>query len=163
VSAANTTSSGRAAVQQQAAEVWREVKLNVPAVATLLRRVSTDDRVPTSAKVQVGAALAYLVSPLNVAANAIPLVGQLDDAAVIAFVVRRVLSATGEPLLRELWTGSDKGFAALMKLAQVFSSPTGWGRRVALAGSAAGFARSAWRGRGSNGRVINGEVVPPRG
>jgi uncharacterized membrane protein YkvA (DUF1232 family) len=46
-------------------------------------RLMRDSRTPLKAKLILGAALLYLISPINLLNEWIPLVGQLDDIAVI--------------------------------------------------------------------------------
>lgn len=49
----------------------------------------------------------------------VPVAGQLDDAVVVALVLRRVLRAVGEPLLRERWPGPERSLAVILRLAGV--------------------------------------------
>src|SRR6185369_157646 len=103
----------------------REVATFLPDLALMLRGVVADPRVPQSAKVEAGAALAYLVSPRNRLTNVIPVIGQLDDVAVVAFAFRRLVVGAGEPILREHWRGSDRAFHALIGASSALASPAG--------------------------------------
>jgi uncharacterized membrane protein YkvA (DUF1232 family) len=47
----------------------------------------------------------------------IPIAGQLDDAIVIALVVRSVLRSGGPELVREHWRGPQRSLDALLRLA----------------------------------------------
>jgi uncharacterized membrane protein YkvA (DUF1232 family) len=47
----------------------------------------------------------------------IPIAGQLDDAIVIALVVRSVLRSGGPALVREHWRGPQRSLDALLRLA----------------------------------------------
>lgn len=46
----------------------------------------------------------------------IPVAGQLDDAIVMALVLRVVLQSGGEDLLREHWPGPDMSFEVMRRL-----------------------------------------------
>ncbi|ABD13045.1 hypothetical protein CcI156_14005 [Frankia sp. CcI156] len=148
----------------------REVTMFLPDLVQLLRRVVADPRVPQSAKVEAAAALAYLVSPKNRLTNAIPVVGQLDDVAVIAFAFRRLAVGAGEPILREHWRGSDRGFQLLIGASSALASPAGAVRKAKLARSLvmAGFERVGGRvrwtgerfGAGTGGRTTASSAGP---
>ncbi|CAJ64541.1 MULTISPECIES: YkvA family protein [Frankia] len=150
----------------------REITMFLPDLVIMLRRVVADPRVPQSAKVEAAAALAYLVSPRNRLTNMIPVVGQLDDVAIVAFAFRRLVVGAGEPILREHWRGSDRGFQVLIGASSALASPAGALRKAKVARSlvAAGIDRVRGGGGGGGagggghtagdpGRVVDGEVV----
>ncbi|MEX5637691.1 YkvA family protein [Parafrankia sp. FMc2] len=150
-------------------EFGREVTTFLPDLVIMLRRVVADPRVPQSAKLEAGAALAYLVSPRNRLTNFIPVIGQLDDVAVVAFAFRRLVVGAGEPILREHWRGSDRSFHALIGASSALASPAGMLRRAKVARTLAGAALARVSGgRGETGgqvggsgpvRVVDGEVI----
>jgi uncharacterized membrane protein YkvA (DUF1232 family) len=88
-------------------------------VILLLKDLATDPRVPTDAKVVAGAAAAYLVSPLDLVPDWIPVVGQVDDMVVVAVAFRRLLTAAGYDTIYDVWRGSDEGLALVLALAGV--------------------------------------------
>ena len=90
----------------------------VPDCALLFRRLLGDARVPRRAKVALALLLASLVSPLDLAPDFIPLVGQLDDAVLVAIAVAYVVRLGGEDVVAELWPGSERGLAVVMALAR---------------------------------------------
>jgi uncharacterized membrane protein YkvA (DUF1232 family) len=94
----------------------------VPDCAVLLKRLLSDPRVPRSHKVLVGLLLLYLASPIDLVPDIIPVVGQLDDALLVALVLRGVLRAGGETVLCEQWPGSEQSLRALRRLA--FGAPS---------------------------------------
>ncbi|MCL9797036.1 YkvA family protein, partial [Frankia sp. AgKG'84/4] len=145
----------------------REITMFVPDLVIMLRRVVADPRVPHSAKVEAAAALAYLASPKNRLTNMIPVVGQLDDVAIVAFAFRRLVVGAGEPILREHWRGSDRGFQVLIGASSALASPAGAVRKAKLARSlvTAGLDRVRGVGSASGGaaldpdRIVDGEVL----
>jgi len=143
----------------------REVATFLPDLVLMLRGVVADPRVPQQAKLEAGAALAYLVSPKNKLTNMVPLIGQLDDVAVVAFAFRRLVVGAGEPILREHWRGSDLAFHALIGASSALASPAGVLRRakVATTIATAAFGRVPGVGGlgkfGGGGRVVDGEVI----
>jgi uncharacterized membrane protein YkvA (DUF1232 family) len=143
----------------------REVVMFLPDLVVLLRGVLADSRVPQAAKVEAGAALAYLVSPKNRLTNLIPIVGQLDDVAVVAFAFRRLVAGAEEPVLREHWRGSERALDALIRASTALATPAGTVRKAMLVKTLAGvaFDKVGGNGRGrrrANGpRIIDGEVI----
>lgn len=125
----------------------------LPDVARLFRDVARDPRVPKRIKYEVGAAATYLVLPFDVIPDFIPGLGQLDDVAVIGWAIRRLLIGAGEPVVREHWRGSDRGFEVLMQAAAAGLRP-----KKLFAVLAFGAATAGSKGRNDTD-VIDGEVV----
>ena len=88
----------------------------IPDCLILFRRLLGDDRVPRRSKLLLAALAGYLAMPFDLVPDFIPVAGQLDDAVVVAFVVRRVLRASGQDLLREHWPGPATSLNALVRL-----------------------------------------------
>ena len=89
----------------------------IPDCIVLLRRLLADDQVPRRRKVVLFALVAYLLLPLDLVPDFIPVAGQLDDAIVAALALRYVLRGAGPELLREHWPGPDVSLNAVIGLA----------------------------------------------
>ena len=89
----------------------------VPDCAVLLTRLLRDPRVPRGSKVLVAALIPYLALPFDLVPDFIPVAGQLDDAILVALVLRSVLRAGGRELLGEHWPGPESSLNALSRLA----------------------------------------------
>jgi uncharacterized membrane protein YkvA (DUF1232 family) len=96
----------------------REVLAFVPDCVVLFRRLLGDDRVPRRAKFALALVVAYLAVPIDVVPDFLPVVGQLDDAIVVAAVVAYVARRSGRDVIEELWPGSDAGLRAILVLAR---------------------------------------------
>lgn len=48
----------------------------------------------------------------------IPVAGQLDDAIVVALVLRSFVRSSGKQLIRELWPGPEQSLELILRLAQ---------------------------------------------
>lgn len=88
-------------------------------VILLLKDLAVDPRVSRADKIFAGMSAAYLLSPVDLVPDWLPVLGQADDLAVIAMVVRRLLSGAGYDLIYELWRGTDEGLALVLTLAGV--------------------------------------------
>jgi uncharacterized membrane protein YkvA (DUF1232 family) len=83
----------------------------------LVQRLLRDPRVPRRRKLLLGALVAYLALPFDLVPDFIPVAGQLDDAIVLALVLRLVLRGGGEPLLAEHWPGPPESLRVIRRLA----------------------------------------------
>jgi uncharacterized membrane protein YkvA (DUF1232 family) len=77
----------------------------VPYCAVLFKRLLGDPRVPSRWKVASALTLVYLAFPFDLVPDFIPIAGQLDDAILVALVLRGLLRSAGPRLLREHWPG----------------------------------------------------------
>lgn len=89
----------------------------VPDCLVLVRRLLGDERVPRRSKLLLGFLVGYLAMPIDLVPDFIPVAGQLDDAIVVALVLRAVLRASGPELLREHWPGPAASLEAMLRLA----------------------------------------------
>ena len=87
----------------------------IPDCVVLVGRLLRDPRVPRRCKLLLSLAAGYLALPIDLVPDFIPLAGQLDDAIVLAFVLRHVLRVNQE-LVRELWPGPERSLELLLRL-----------------------------------------------
>jgi len=96
----------------------RAIAVFLPDCAVLLKRLLADERVPRRAKVPLVLLIPYLASPIDLIPDFIPVLGQLDDAVLVALVLRRVVRVTGRDVVEELWPGSERGLRTVLSLAR---------------------------------------------
>ena len=89
----------------------------VPDCVVLFRRLLRDPRVPRRRKLLVVGLIAYLAMPFDLVPDFIPVAGQLDDAILVAVVLRLVLRASGPALVREHWPGPSSSLEVMLRLA----------------------------------------------
>jgi uncharacterized membrane protein YkvA (DUF1232 family) len=94
----------------------RAIASFLPDCAVLLKRLLRDERVPVRAKLPIVLLVPYLASPVDVIPDFIPVLGQLDDAVLVALVLRRVVRVAGRDLVEELWPGSERGLKLVLSL-----------------------------------------------
>jgi uncharacterized membrane protein YkvA (DUF1232 family) len=89
----------------------------IPDCIVLVTRLARDSRVPRRRKLLLLGLIGYLALPFDLVPDFIPVAGQLDDAIVVALVLRHFLLAGGEPLIRELWPGPERSLDLVLRLA----------------------------------------------
>jgi uncharacterized membrane protein YkvA (DUF1232 family) len=89
----------------------------IPDCIVLVTRLTRDSRVPRRRKLLLLGLVGYLALPFDLVPDFIPVAGQLDDAIVVALVLRHFVRAGGEPLIRELWPGPGRSLDLVLQLA----------------------------------------------
>jgi uncharacterized membrane protein YkvA (DUF1232 family) len=89
----------------------------IPDCIVLVTRLTRDSRVPRRRKLLLLGLVGYLALPFDLVPDFIPVAGQLDDAIVVALVLRHFVRAGGEPLIRELWPGPGRSLDLVLRLA----------------------------------------------
>src|SRR5436189_6355419 len=90
----------------------------IPDCIVLVTRLTRDPRVPRRRKLLLIGLAAYLALPFDLVPDFIPIAGQLDDAIIVALVLRHFIRAGGEPMMRELWPGPERSLALILRLAR---------------------------------------------
>ena len=85
----------------------------VPDVVRLARGLVGDRAIPLSVKAALIGLLAWLISPIDVIPEFIPVLGPLDDVVVTILVLRFVRRRLGEEELVKRWPGTADGYALL--------------------------------------------------
>jgi uncharacterized membrane protein YkvA (DUF1232 family) len=89
----------------------------IPDCVVLFGRLTGDARVPRRRKLLLGAMLAYVAMPFDLVPDFIPVAGQLDDAIIVAAVLRAILRSSGDAPLREHWPGPEPSLRLIIRLA----------------------------------------------
>jgi uncharacterized membrane protein YkvA (DUF1232 family) len=94
----------------------RELIGVVPDVLRLIRDLIADRSTPLGPRLALVGLLAWLVSPIDLVPEFIPVLGPLDDVVVAVLVLRYVRRRLGTDELRRRWRGSETGFELLGRL-----------------------------------------------
>lgn len=89
------------------AELLKEAALAVPHLVVLLGRLLGDPEVPRKRKILAGAALAYVVSPIDVLPDSIPFIGRIDDIVLLAGAIHHLIKSVPDEKVNEYWEGSE--------------------------------------------------------
>ena len=91
----------------------------VPSCMALLRDLMRDPAVPRRAKIAPALALVYLVMPIDLIPDFIPVLGHLDDALVVAWAIRHVMASAGRDRVSANWKGDPDALERVLRLARV--------------------------------------------
>jgi uncharacterized membrane protein YkvA (DUF1232 family) len=89
----------------------------IPDCVILFRRLLADDRVERRRKLVLGLLVGYLVFPIDLVPDFIPIAGQLDDVILAALALRYTLRGAGPALIAEHWDGPPQGAALVTRIA----------------------------------------------
>jgi uncharacterized membrane protein YkvA (DUF1232 family) len=94
----------------------RELLGLIPDVLRLLRSVIGDHSAPLDVRLVLVGLLAWIISPIDLIPEFIPVLGPLDDIVVAVVAMRYVRRRVGIEDLRRRWTGTADGFALLLRV-----------------------------------------------
>jgi len=77
----------------------------LPDLAALLRELLRDPRVSRGSKVLVGIAIVWVISPIDLLPEFLPVIGPFDDVVVVALVLRHLVKKAGPEVVRDHWRG----------------------------------------------------------
>lgn len=89
----------------------------IPDCIVLVTRLARDPRVPRRRKLLLLGLAGYLALPFDLVPYFIPVAGQLDDAIIVALVLRHFVRAGGEPMIRQLWPGPEASLNLVLRIA----------------------------------------------
>jgi uncharacterized membrane protein YkvA (DUF1232 family) len=94
----------------------RAVARFVPDCVVLFRRLFGDARLSRRKKLLLALPIAYLATPIDLVPDFIPVAGYLDDAVIVAIVLRHLLRDEGG-LIEEHWPGPPRTRDFILRLA----------------------------------------------
>jgi uncharacterized membrane protein YkvA (DUF1232 family) len=94
----------------------RELLGVVPDVLRLLRSVLADRSAPLDVRLVVLALVAWILSPIDLIPEFVPVLGPMDDVVVAIVALRFVRRRLGVDDLRRRWSGTEAGFGLLLRV-----------------------------------------------
>jgi uncharacterized membrane protein YkvA (DUF1232 family) len=95
---------------------WRAVLRLAPDVVRLVRRLVADPSVPRATRWWLGGLLVYLLSPIDLIPDFVPVIGYADDAIVVVVALRFAIRHAGRPAIERHWPGTPEGLRSLLAL-----------------------------------------------
>jgi uncharacterized membrane protein YkvA (DUF1232 family) len=97
----------------------RDVVRIAPDAVRLVRRLAADPELPRGVRWRLVALLGYLVLPIDLVPDFIPVIGYADDVVVLALALRAVVRVAGPVALDRHWPGTPQGLRVVKRLAGV--------------------------------------------
>jgi len=88
----------------------------IPDVVVLIRRVLEDRSLSLAPRLALVGLLGWLLMPIDLVPDFVPVVGLLDDVVVTALVLRWVARRIGTAVLADRWPGPPESFDLLRRL-----------------------------------------------
>jgi len=88
----------------------------IPDILRLVRDIVGDRSAPMGVRLVLVGLVAWLVSPIDLVPEFIPVLGPLDDVVVAVLVLRYVRRRLGTAELQRHWPGTEAGFGLLLRL-----------------------------------------------
>jgi uncharacterized membrane protein YkvA (DUF1232 family) len=107
-----------------------EYALIIPDLAALLYRLFKDRRVSLKIKLTVGAVLAYVAVPIDIIPEGIPVIGKIDDIAIMFFGLDKIINEVPEEVILDNWQGEEDIITIIKEGISVISNAVG-GKKVA--------------------------------
>jgi uncharacterized membrane protein YkvA (DUF1232 family) len=95
----------------------------LPDLLRLLRRLLSDRTLTVGLRIRLGLLLAYLLSPIDLVPDFVPLIGYADDVIIVALVLRSVIARAGACALERHWPGTPEGLLLVLSLAGLAGTP----------------------------------------
>jgi uncharacterized membrane protein YkvA (DUF1232 family) len=94
----------------------RQIVGVIPDVLRLIRSIVTDRSAPLDVRLVLIGLLAWIVSPIDLIPEFIPVLGPLDDVVVAIVAMRYVRRRLGVDDLRRRWAGSAESFTLILRI-----------------------------------------------
>ena len=95
----------------------RDAMRLLPDLVRLLRRLAADRSLPRGVRIRLWLLLGYLALAIDLVPDFIPVIGYVDDAAIVAIALRSVTRRAGAEALDRHWPGTADGLTAIRRLA----------------------------------------------
>ncbi|MBM4403801.1 MAG: DUF1232 domain-containing protein [Candidatus Cloacimonetes bacterium] len=96
--------------------------LLLPDFFVLLCRLAMDDRVPRKTKILCGGIIAYIIMPIDLIPDFIPIIGMMDDLVMAVLGLNMVLNQIDKNILLENWSGEEDLLTMLQKITAMAES-----------------------------------------
>ncbi len=96
----------------------------IPDTLVLLKRLASDRALPRGLRIRLWLLFLYLASPIDLIPDFIPVIGYVDDAIIVCFVLRSVVRKAGPESVRRHWPGTSDGLATVWRAAGLPGAPT---------------------------------------
>lgn len=88
----------------------------LPDFFILVCRLAIDKRVPKKQKLMAGGIIAYVIMPIDIIPDFIPLIGQVDDLVLVVMGLNMILNEIDPKVLADNWSGEGEVLDQMKKI-----------------------------------------------
>lgn len=88
----------------------------LPDFFILLSRLAVDKRVPQKHKLKIAGVIAYLIMPIDIIPDFIPVIGYMDDLVMVVLGLNLILNDVDAQVLQDNWSGEGEVLMQLQKI-----------------------------------------------
>lgn len=88
----------------------------LPDFFILLSRLAVDKRVPAKHKLKIAGVIAYLIMPIDIIPDFIPVIGYMDDLVMVVLGLNLILNDVDAKILQDNWSGEGEILLQLQKI-----------------------------------------------
>lgn len=92
-----------------------EYLLLLPDFLALMVRLARDSRVETTQKLMIGGIIVYVVTPIDILPDFIPVIGFVDDLLLVVYGLNTILNEIDPEIVKEHWSGEEDLLEVLQK------------------------------------------------
>jgi uncharacterized membrane protein YkvA (DUF1232 family) len=89
----------------------------IPDCVVLVGRLARDRRISRPRRALLFAVLGYLLLPIDLVPDFLPVAGQLDDAVLLALAMRVLARGANSEMIREAWPGPEASLNVVLSAA----------------------------------------------
>ena len=103
----------------------------IPDGIVLVTRLARDGRISRPRRLFLWLVLGYLLLPIDLVPDFLPVAGQLDDAVLLGLALRLVVHGGGSEPVRQAWPGPEASLTIVLRAAGLETNGSGKRDRVA--------------------------------
>jgi len=88
----------------------------LPDFFILLTRLVLDKRVSKNQKIFISGIIAYVIMPIDIIPDFIPIIGHIDDLVLVVFGLNLILNEIDEQVLLDNWSGEEDVLELMQKI-----------------------------------------------
>lgn len=91
----------------------------LPDLMRLVKNLIADQAVPARVRIELVLLLIYLLLPIDLVPDFLPIIGYADDVIIVALVLGSVIRHAGRPALERHWPGSPQRLDIIVELSGI--------------------------------------------
>ncbi|HHE39429.1 MAG TPA: DUF1232 domain-containing protein [Candidatus Cloacimonetes bacterium] len=98
---------------------FTEYLLTLPDFFILLCRLAIDERVTKTQKLLVGGIIGYVIMPIDIIPDFIPIIGYVDDLVLVVLGLNLILNELDQQIIFDNWSGEEDVLELLQKITAI--------------------------------------------